>query len=77
MSAPDTAAKEPAIRDGPSLGRRQQYIRFAISGLRAYNLSMPGKPLEVPAAAARRFVDHMRAFHAEAETFERMREWSR
>jgi hypothetical protein len=32
---------------------------------------MPAKPMELPAAVARRFVDDMRAFHAEPNAIKR------
>jgi hypothetical protein len=44
--------------------------RFAIVGRRAYIQAMP-KFIELPPAVARRFVEDMRAFHAESNAIKR------
>ena len=43
----------------------------AIAWLPAYIDAMPQKPIELPPAIARRFVDDMRAFHAEPNAIKR------
>jgi hypothetical protein len=46
-------------------------LGFAIPDARVYIRAMSNKPIELPSAVARRFVEDMRAFHVEPNAIKR------
>ena len=58
----------------PPIGLRRRgfvCVGFAFGRLDAYIRRMPLKPIELPPTVARRFVEDMRAFHAEPNAIKR------